>query len=191
MIGRIAVFNGKDASGVIKSESGDSVGFDVSGVLAYDVSGLAAGQIVHFDLARGNSQTAVNVSTYASRTSQFTEQRNREIGRLRYLGFRQQGNVRAYHFERISSIEDKQSFTVDIDMVLFKRHHVVIQEGPALCLELLSAELERVGIGPWPLEPCCITDQHMLAYLAGKPAYGAKNVRKANRSLAAVFSHSA
>jgi len=190
LIGRISFFNDKNASGVISAEGGAALDFDVSEVLEYDVSGLATGQLVHFDLARGSSHKAINVSIHAFETNHSTETRFREISRLRYLGFEQQGNVRAYTFERVSPGEEKNTFTVHIDLILFKRHHVVIQEGPALCMRLLAAELERPGAGDRPFFPCSITDQYMLAYLASKPAPGSKPRRK-NSQASAVLAHHA
>jgi PleD family two-component response regulator len=59
--------------------------------------------------------------------------------------------------------EDKQTLTVNVDLDLFRQHHLVLQEGPALSLELLSAEHE--GIGVTPLLPCSITDQYMSTVL--------------------------
>ena len=65
MIGRISFFNDKNASGVISAEGGAALDFDVSEVLEYDVSGLATGQLVHFDLARTYLEAKASTEAYA------------------------------------------------------------------------------------------------------------------------------
>jgi cold shock CspA family protein len=181
VVGKIASFSQKSASGVIDTEGGDCVDFDVSAVLAYDVSGLAAGQEVNFDLASSRPHNAINVSILTSRAIHYTQERRREMSSLRYMGFDQLGNTRAYRFERMSPGEAKETFTVVIDMGLFKRHQIVIQEGPVLCLQWLSAELEAATPKLERLSPWSITDQNMLAYVASKPAPGTKSARRGAR----------
>lgn len=60
---------------------------------------------------------------------------------LRYMGFDQAKNVREYKFDGVAKDESTIHFVVSADLALFFRHHVALQEGPALCLKRLSADL--------------------------------------------------
>jgi hypothetical protein len=51
---------------------------------------------------------------------------------------------------------------VTVDMALFAKQHVGIQDGPALCLRLVTAE-------EWPPKQRSLTDEEMLAHLARRP----------------------
>ena len=64
---------------------------------------------------------------------------------LRYLGFDQTQNVRAYRFDVIAKGEATCQCVVTVDLGLFRTHHVGIQEGPSLCAHKLLADL---GTGP-------------------------------------------
>lgn len=61
---------------------------------------------------------------------------------LRYMGFDQTQNTRTYKFDRLIKGEPMARFLVTADMALFLRHHVGIQEGPALCAQKLTSDLE-------------------------------------------------
>jgi hypothetical protein len=62
---------------------------------------------------------------------------------LRYIGFDQAKNVREYRFESVAEGET-QHFLVSVDLALFVKHNVGLQEGPALCLKRLSADLDTL-----------------------------------------------
>ena len=145
MTGTIKSLGGATESGFITTENGLNVGFCPTSVLAYDAASLAVGQLVSFDLESGRYLKALNVSVQRARDASDMEQKRLEVTRLRYMGFEQHGSVRAYRFERLTPGSDKRTFTVEADMALFARHHVGIQEGPALCLHLLVADLEAAG----------------------------------------------
>lgn len=100
------------------------------------------------------------------------EQRPESAGaRLQYRGFEQTGNIRAYRFARISRGEQTREYTVSADLALFAKHHVRIQEGPALSLGRLrlSAYADGSGAPGWVLSQW-LTDADMLAHLASRPA---------------------
>ena len=61
---------------------------------------------------------------------------------LRYLGFSQLQNARAYRFDVTERGRATQQVTVTVDLGLFRMHHVGIQEGPNLCAKRLAADLE-------------------------------------------------
>ena len=62
---------------------------------------------------------------------------------LRYMGFQQKQNRRLYRFD-MNDAGTKSSIphVVSVDMDLFLRHHVGIQEGPALCAQKINADIE-------------------------------------------------
>jgi hypothetical protein len=61
---------------------------------------------------------------------------------LRYLGFDQSDNARAYRFDVMSKGEATRQFIVTVDVALFRAHRVGIQEGPGLCAHKLLTDLE-------------------------------------------------
>ncbi len=56
-------------------------------------------------------------------------------------------------------------FAVSIDMALFLRHRVGIQEGPTLCAQKLTADFEAQHRGEHEL-----TNKDLLAYVAERTA---------------------
>lgn len=174
MTGTVTFVSGKTGSGAIRSAAGESFDFDLTAVLAYDVTSLAEGQPVHFELASGASRKAVNISIDPRCGIPTGKDRDREMMRLRYMGFEHRGNVRSYCFQRLTPGQQAQTFSVDADLLLFQTYQVRIQEGPALCLQLLSVGLESAG-DPQSLVRYALTGQHMSAFLASHPARAAKH----------------
>ena len=66
---------------------------------------------------------------------------------LRYLGFEQSQNARAYRFDVIAKGEATRHCIVTVDLALFRTHRVGIQEGPSLCAHKLLADLETSSKG--------------------------------------------
>jgi len=62
---------------------------------------------------------------------------------LRYLGFDQLQNARAFRFDIINKGEVTKQATVTADLSLFLQHRVGIQDGPTLCASKLTADLEN------------------------------------------------
>jgi hypothetical protein len=60
---------------------------------------------------------------------------------LRYQGFDHQANKRVYRFDGLAKGEPTVQFVVTVDLALFARHHIGIQEGPSLCARKLAANL--------------------------------------------------
>ena len=62
-----------------------------------------------------------------------------------YMGFTQEANIRHFHFQRVlprvrgANAGSVVRFTLDADMSLFARFRVPVQEGPAICLQILRA----------------------------------------------------
>ena len=170
MHGKILSFSRNCSSGAIQSEHGDRFAFDVAAVLAYDVAGLSEGQAVNFE---PDGVKAINVSVLPPASIHYSEDRYREIRRLRYVGFEQRQNIRTYRFERFTPGELTQEFIVNTDVALFNRYKLRLQEGPLVCLHLLAGALATQPDGE--LCPYDLTEQHMVAFLAtrtepaGKP----------------------
>ena len=62
---------------------------------------------------------------------------------VRYLGFEQRQNARAYQFDVLAKGEPPKRFIVTTDLSLFRAHGVLIQEGLSLCSSKLVSDLER------------------------------------------------
>ena len=94
---------------------------------------------------------------------------------LQYMGFDQTGSLREYRFRQISRGEKTLEFIVKAELGLFIKHHVGMQEGPAMCLHLLSGRSDASG-APARAAADSLTDTDMLAHLASRPAKrGAKS----------------
>jgi cold shock CspA family protein len=163
MMGRIKTLNLGNAGGVIKAENGDSVSFEVSAVLAYDVACLAVGRLVSFDLEGRHGNSAVNVCVHGLHP--LAADAPRRPASLRYVGFEQAQGIRSYKFERSWPGDDTETMIVTTDMALFTRHRVPIQEGPALCMRLLEAEAETGRELRRSL-----TEKDLIAFLAARLA---------------------
>jgi hypothetical protein len=84
---------------------------------------------------------------------------------LRYAGFEQAQNKRCYKFECGEEGRPANRVLVSVDMALFLKHRVSIQEGPALSAQKLAADLEANMAGEHEL-----TNDDMLAYTANRAA---------------------
>jgi hypothetical protein len=62
---------------------------------------------------------------------------------LRYLGFDQLQNARAFRFEMVVKGEAPKPAIVTVDMSLFLQFHVGIQDGPSLCAAKLTADFDN------------------------------------------------
>src|SRR5450755_1906519 len=85
---------------------------------------------------------------------------------FRYMGFDQARNIRSYRFDRIGQGEITRRFVVAVDLGLFLKHHVGVQEGPSLCFHKLSGDgvLDLLA-----LEPQELTTDDLAAYVSEKP----------------------
>jgi hypothetical protein len=66
---------------------------------------------------------------------------------LRYLGFDQLQNARAFRFEVVVKGATTMQAVVVADMALFLEYRVGIQDGPSLCASRLTADLEQNAEG--------------------------------------------
>jgi hypothetical protein len=185
MMGRIKMLNLGNAGGVIKAENGYSVSFEVSAVLAYDVACLAVGRLVSFDLEGRHGANAINVCVIGLHP--LPSDALRRPASLRYVGFEQAQGIRSYKFERNWPGEDTETMVVTTDLALFTRHRVPIQEGPALCMRLLEAELQ-----PGQEVPHSLTEKDLITFLSARVVpvrtFNRRVVRRSPRPVA-VSSH--
>ena len=84
---------------------------------------------------------------------------------LRYMGFDQAKNIREYKFDGVAAGETAKHFAVSADLALFAEYRVGFQEGPALCLKRLSADLETLQQLPHELTSGDMAD-HVSAQAA-------------------------
>jgi hypothetical protein len=173
MLGTITRFSKVTTSGAIRSEEGVNFDFDLAGVLTYDVAGLAEGKFVHFQAAGRSPCKAINVSLEPPAAVHPGADRFKEITQLRYVGFRHVEDLRRFRFERITPGAPTQCFEVAANLALFHTLRIAIQEGPALCMRVIAAELES-GSKWEDLATCLLTEQHMRDYLANRPVHGTK-----------------
>jgi hypothetical protein len=96
---------------------------------------------------------------------------------LRYMGFQQKQNRRLYRFD-MNDAGTKSSIphVVSVDMELFLKHHVGIQEGPALCAQKINADMEADRQGEHEL-----TNEDIMAYATDR-AVAAERKAEARRS---------
>ena len=102
---------------------------------------------------------------------------------IRYLGFEQRQNSRAYQFDVREKGQPGRQLAVTADMDLFRLHRVGIQEGPTLSGNKLSADLERGWEGAHEL-----TEADVRAYLNSKSSAEAQRAeqRKTSRQRSAM-----
>jgi len=82
---------------------------------------------------------------------------------LRYMGFDQSRAVRVYRFDLLNEREPAVRYVVTVDMSLFLKHRVGIQEGPSLCARKLTSDLEALQ-----QQDHNLTNDDMLAYVANR-----------------------
>ncbi len=188
MTGRIKNLSAGNGAGFIESENGLKFHFDSGAVLAYDVTYLAVGQLVTFDLESGGSPKAVNICLQRAHAAPHPDGKRKETT-LRYVGFDQTKAIRTYRFERTSMGEETETFAVTTDMALFTKHHIGIQEGPALCLHVLMIGLDGTAVSA-PRLSCSLAEQRMLTYLVSKPVPGTRpHHKRIPRPAAAAAPH--
>lgn len=189
MTGRIKSLSPESASGFITAEDGLSVFFRSSEVLAYDICCLAVGQLVTFDVEGGSWPRATNVCVRRQHHVLPLLEKHPGSVHFRYLGFDQAGSIRSYRFDGTSADDHTNTFVVMADLALFTKHHVGIQEGPALCLRRLSTRLDGTGKTTQPTFECRLTDEDMLAHLASRPVPGMRRGPKRTPHAASAAHH--
>ena len=143
MTGTIVALAGNARTGTIRSQDGSRVAFSAANVLG-DFDALAVGHMVSYDLERPRPyHMAARVFREPPGPSGAGSKPNTPPD-LRYTGFHQAGKVRSYCFESVVHGSQARHFTVTVEMALLLKHHVGVQEVPALCLRKLAAGLSAI-----------------------------------------------
>jgi hypothetical protein len=96
---------------------------------------------------------------------------------LRYMDLYQTNNTREYRFDGVGAGETAKHFVVSADLALFGKYQMPLQEGPALCLKRLAADLETLQ--PLPHEH---TSGDLAAHASAQAAAaGRKNSARKQR----------
>ena len=96
---------------------------------------------------------------------------------VRYMGFDQQNDRRAYRFDVHDKGQLTRQFVVTADIGLFHAHHVGLQEGPGLCARKLTADLEGAVDGDHTL-----TTDDLRLHVAAREAAEAKRIETRQNS---------
>ena len=137
MTGRITGLAPNTRTGKIRGEDGSHFFFCGAAVLG-NFDSLDIGHRVSFIFERDGSFTALNVFGEPVRIN---AGKRAELPDLRYTGFHQTENVRTYSFAEVTSRHSAQH-CVTVDVALLLKHHIRVQEGPALCLSKLITDLK-------------------------------------------------
>jgi cold shock CspA family protein len=165
MTGSIKNLNPVNRSGFIKAEDGKAVYFPASAVWEHDYPFLTVGQAVNFDLLDGQRPTAINVHLYTGRHLQLQPKKPDGPVELRFIGFGQANCIRTFRFQAIVAGNETREYSVTVDMTLFGKHHVGIQEGPALCSRVVLAGLATPSSEKVPL---ALTEKDILAHVESR-----------------------
>ncbi len=93
---------------------------------------------------------------------------------LVYMGFTQEAALRCFHFQRVltqarlANLPKIVEFTMKADMSLFMRYRIPVQEGPALCLQILTTTLagsEEENVLP---ASYAITSEHLSSFASAR-----------------------
>lgn len=173
MTGTIVRLTEGTRTGTIRSEDGGLLVFSAAGVLG-DYDTLAVGHLVRFDPDRSLSpHTAVCVFHEPLGASGPVKKPDAAPD-LRYAGFTQAGNIRNYCFDSVARGGPAQHFVVAVDLALMLKHHIGVQEGPALCLRKLATDLKTLpDAGRHEL-----VDEDLRAYASARAAAAEKKGHK-------------
>jgi len=139
MTGTIVALAADSRTGKIRTTDDIVLEFSATSVLG-DFDALGVGHRVSFEVERDRHHTAVSVFREPLCASAAAKKSD-ALPDLRYAGFRQAENVRSYRFHTLASGRSVQ-YCVTVDITLLLKHHIGVQEAPALCLHKLAADLK-------------------------------------------------
>ncbi len=93
-----------------------------------------------------------------------------------YMGFTQQENIRCYRFEgvvpkeRPTQVTKNIDFRLSADMSMLAEYHIQVQDGPALCLQVLSAASAGEANNAAPFASYDITREDLSAFASARSA---------------------
>jgi hypothetical protein len=110
---------------------------------------------------------------------------------LVYMGFTQQASLRCFRFQRVfvqarpSNLPKVMEITMKADMALFLRYRIPVQEGPALCLQILNTELAGHDESDLEAASYAITSEHLSSFVSARTTV--EEARAARRKPRAPF----
>ncbi len=139
MTGTILSLLSAGRSGSIRASDGSRLTFAAEAVLG-DFDTLAIGHRVTFDVEdSGASRRAIRVFHEPMRMLAPIRRVDAPPD-LRYAGFRQAEGVRTYRFDAVSTGKPVQH-SILLDTTLLIKHHIGMQEVPALCVKKVMSDL--------------------------------------------------
>jgi hypothetical protein len=185
--GAIEELNSHRRSGAIRAGDGRLFTFFDSAVMGEEFDFLKVGQQVTFETGLGEElRNADRVRSKVTRTgtSSVTSAEKPAsahstpvaVQHLLYTGFDQPKGVRHYKFSAVAHGQATLEFIVSVDMALFLKYHVGIQEGPGLCLRKLAQGLPATLSMQGEL-----TESDVVAYVSDRTAAAARNLERRGR----------
>jgi cold shock CspA family protein len=178
MIGRIKNLSATNRSGFIQAENGQTVYFAGSAVWEHDFPLLTVGQAVSFELQGDHWPKAANVHLLEDRHPSRAQEKAQEAIQFRYVGFEQSGSVRTFRFQGVVSGALTRDYSVTGDVRLFQKYRVGIQEGPALCVRLLLAQVEVTHEPSPSTRDTALTDKDFATLVASRVVAPRKPFRR-------------
>ena len=171
MTGRVKTFCAKRGAGVIETEEGMGIPFEIADVLAYDRAALKPGQIVSFVMGSALPARAYEIVVRTLAQELPSDVNEKEPQDLRYAGFQYEDGARIYSFEERVAGEKTRQFRVVTEVDLLLAHQVSLQETPAICLQLLKAKL-AANLFPAKLKQvqCLLSEKDVLSFAAEREA---------------------
>jgi hypothetical protein len=185
--GAIEELNNQRRSGAIRAGDGRLFTFFDSAVLGEQFDFLKLGQQVSFEAGLGQElRYADRVRSKITRaaTSPVPTTERPAAGpstaaaaqHFLYTGFDQPKGVRHYKFSAVAHGQATIEFIVSVDMALFLKYRVGIQEGPGLCLRKLA---QAIPISS-PMQGH-LTEGDVVAYVSDRAAVVARNLERRGR----------
>lgn len=174
MTGTIHELNAQRRFGSIRANDGSLFTFYDSSVLAERFDVLRIGQLVSFEAGRGTqTHSAFRVQSSGIPVVSPPPSQTAIAPQLLYAGFDQPGSLRLYRFSAVARGEPTRHFIVSVDLGLFLKHRVALQEAPALCLRKLSRADLKATPGRHEL-----TEGDLTAYVSDRAAIAARNLQR-------------
>jgi hypothetical protein len=187
VIGAIEELNNQRRSGAIRAEDGRLFTFFDSAVLGEQFDFLKLGQQVSFEAGLGQElRYADRVRSRITRAAASPVPGGEKPAAIPstataaqhflYTGFDQPKGVRHYKFSAVTHGQATIEFIVSVDMALFLKYRVGIQEGPGLCLRKLA---QTIPAGS-PMQGQ-LTEGDVVAYVSDRAAAVARNLERRGR----------
>jgi hypothetical protein len=186
--GAIEELNSHRRSGSIRADDGRLFTFFDSAVLGEQFDFLKLGQHVSFETGLGEElrnadRVRAKITRAGAPSPVITAERpvaspvaSGAPAHFLYTGFDQPKGVRHYKFSSVAHGQATIEFIVSVDMALFLKHRVGIQEGPGLCLRKLAQAIPHAS----PMQGQ-LTEGDVVAYVSDRAAAVARNLERRGR----------